>query len=236
MSAEPRARYQYCNKMYGAAGYLVEALTGSWLGDFFRARLWEPMGMAETYLGLRDAEKRGGGLILADEYYYHDANSDVAGRHVPLPHEVSSDNEGAGSVISTVLDYAKYLRVMMTEAGPMSKAAHRELKTPRMVAGVRPPFAGPLTYALGWGVAVFGGEEVFPHLGQVGMFVSIMLMVPSRQFGIVVFQNSDPPTHELVTFKILYDYFKVPGVDRINFDAQYVVRTCPNPAGAPPYT
>lgn len=228
MSAEPRAAYQYCNKMYGVAGYLIETLTGrSWLGDFFHRHLWGPMGMDETFLGLRDA-RSSSDLLLADEYYYHNRSK----RHIALPHTVDSDIEGAGSTtISTVLDYAKYLRIMMAGADPMSEAGHRELKRPRIIAAgpPSPPFAGHVGYALGWFCAVLGGEEAYWHTGQTGMFVSTMIMVPSRQFGIAVFQNSDPPAHQMVAYKILYDLFKVPQAERFDFDAQYVAPPLSHP-------
>jgi len=41
---------------------------------------------------------------------------------------------GAGSIISNVLDYAKWLKVMMNEEGPISKEGHKELKKSRIVA------------------------------------------------------------------------------------------------------
>ncbi|KAK7753033.1 hypothetical protein SLS62_004982 [Diatrype stigma] len=56
--------------------------------------------------------------------HYHNGSK----RHHPLPYTVDSDVEGAGFTISTVLDYAKYLRTMMLEAG------HRELKRPKIIA------------------------------------------------------------------------------------------------------
>ncbi|RYP84306.1 hypothetical protein DL769_001221 [Monosporascus sp. CRB-8-3] len=102
--------------MYGVVGYLVETLTDSRLGDFFHSNPWRPIGMNEIYLGPRDAE--GSGLLLVDEYYY---NNSTKG-YVSLPHAVASDVEGADSItVSTVLDYTKYLRGMMTEAGPCQR-------------------------------------------------------------------------------------------------------------------
>ncbi|RYO91802.1 hypothetical protein DL762_002021 [Monosporascus cannonballus] len=61
---------------------------------------------------------------------------------VSHPTLVASDVEGTGSItFSVVFDYAKYLPVMVTEAGVMSKAGHRELKTPRMLKALFPqPF------------------------------------------------------------------------------------------------
>ncbi|KAF4871654.1 Protein flp [Colletotrichum siamense] len=216
MSAEPRARYQYCNKMFGVMGYLIETLTGRWLGDFLRERLWEPMGMEETYFSLRDAE--GSGLVLANEYVY----DPVQGRHLQVPHEPFSAEEGAGSIISNVLDYAKYLRVMMNEDAPLSKDGHREVKTPRSFSSMsKPPFVGPVTYAFGWNQAVFEGERAYFHSGQVNQFVSIMIMIPSKKFAVTVMSNTESPAIELIADHLLYEHFGVPKEKRLDLNKQY---------------
>ncbi|KAF9881432.1 hypothetical protein CkaCkLH20_00578 [Colletotrichum karsti] len=216
MTAEPRAKYQYSNKMFGVMGYLIETLTGSWLGDFLREHLWEPMGMNETYFSLEDAEKSE--LLLADEYYY---DSDSAA-FIQVPHEPWAAEEGAGSIISTVLDYAKYLRTMMNEEAPMSKEGHRELKTPRSFSSMsNPPFLGPVTYANGWNQGIFEGERAFFHFGQVTMFVSIMIMVPSKHLAVTVMSNTESPLPELIAHHILYEHLGVPTAKRYDPNEKY---------------
>lgn len=53
LSAELRTRYQYCNMMYVTAAYVIETLTGFWLGDLLRERIWKPLEMKSTVCGLR---------------------------------------------------------------------------------------------------------------------------------------------------------------------------------------
>lgn len=160
--------------------------------------------LTPKYFSVQDVEERGGALFLADEYYYYHrphSNSNVTerGQYVALPHATSSPQPGAGSTISTVVDYAKYLRAMMAETGPLSAAGRRELLRPRIIAdeAAPPPFVGPYGYALGWTHAVMAGEQVWSHAGQVGMFTSFMAMIPNLQRGVVVFQNTDSPAHEV---------------------------------------
>ncbi|KAG7082292.1 penicillin-binding protein [Colletotrichum scovillei] len=216
MAAEPRTTFLYNNKMFGAMGYLIEVLTGSWLGDFFREYLWEPMGMNETYFSLKDAERSG--LVLAKEYYYDPDD----GSYLQLPHEPSSGEEGAGSIISNVLDYAKYLRIMMTESAPISKAGHREVKTPRtLVAPAMAPFTGPVSYALGWNTAILGGEQVYFHTGGVNMFISMMMMIPSQQIGVVVFTNTDVKAPQVIATHILSEHLGIPKYKRPDMNEQY---------------
>lgn len=37
-----------CLVMYATASYVVETLTGQWLGDYLREKIWEPLGMKST--------------------------------------------------------------------------------------------------------------------------------------------------------------------------------------------
>lgn len=48
LTAEPRTTFQYCNLMFVVASHVVERLTGVWLGDFLKERIWEPLGMKST--------------------------------------------------------------------------------------------------------------------------------------------------------------------------------------------
>lgn len=48
LTAQLRTKYQYSNHMFIVASYLIERLTGVWLGDFLRQRIWEPLGMNST--------------------------------------------------------------------------------------------------------------------------------------------------------------------------------------------
>jgi len=43
-----RTTFQYCNLMFVVASHVIETLTGVWLGDFLRERIWEPLGMNST--------------------------------------------------------------------------------------------------------------------------------------------------------------------------------------------
>lgn len=219
MSAEPRARFRYNNMMFGAAGHLISKLTGSTLGRFFHIYLWDPMDMNETFLHLDDPLLEASRLPVADGYWWLNSTGEYV-RQPMRTWEVLAD-EGAGAVLSNVLDYAKYLRVMMAEAGPVSKAGHRELKRPRMFTEFeKGMFVGPVTYGLGWMSGIFEGEQVYFYTGTVTPFVTFMLMVPSKGYGIVTMANAYSKVRELVTYRILYDLFGVDEERRRDLEAQ----------------
>ncbi|KAI0121106.1 penicillin-binding protein [Xylariales sp. AK1849] len=217
MSAEPRAKFQYNNQMFATAGYLIETLTGLSLSAFFHEYLWGPMGMNETFLDFNDPELKARSSQVADEYYYKNST----GEYIQIPHVEDVPDAGAGAVVSNVLDYAKYLRTMMGEEGPLSKDSHRELKTARSFWDrPGPPYVGPTTYSLGWASGIFQDEQVWFHAGWTGMFLTEMLMVPSKEIGIVVMINSlAQGAIKSVLYRILYDLFEVEEKKRFDFEA-----------------
>src|SRR5438876_11318479 len=57
ITKELRTTFQYCNIMFIAVSHVIEVLTGMWLGDFLRTRIWEPLGIKSTFFSLDDAQK-----------------------------------------------------------------------------------------------------------------------------------------------------------------------------------
>lgn len=55
MASSPRINFCYRNLMYATLSYVIETLTGQWLGHALRTWLWEPLGMRNTYLSLEQA-------------------------------------------------------------------------------------------------------------------------------------------------------------------------------------
>lgn len=226
LSAEPRTKFQYNNMMFAAAGLLISKMTGLGLGAFLHKYIWAPMGMNETFLGNYDPIFTSSGLSIADSYLWEPGSSSyVKNRDFDrgLGDFVRGD-EGAGAVLSNVLDYVKYLRIMMAEAGPISKAGHRELKKPRTFHHLNEAMfgPGPLYYGLGWASSVFEGEQIYWHTGTVTSFVTFMVMVPRREYGVIVTANSGSKARELVTYRILYDLFRVDEGKRRDFEELYV--------------
>lgn len=152
--------------MFATAGHLITTLTGLDLGTFFRRHLWLPMGMHSTFLGPYDPHLPGSGLPQADGYWWvpnersdedddDNNNSTEAGSYVRMPTPDVRGDEGAGAVMSNVLDYARYLRVMMAEAGPVSRAGHHELKRPRTFHDMHADLVGRL-----WEDRPFGADRL----------------------------------------------------------------------------
>jgi CubicO group peptidase (beta-lactamase class C family) len=99
---------------------------------------------------------------------------------------------GAGFIVSNVLDYTKWIRAMIDQALPISKAGHAALRSPRAITnGIRKdsPYTGIEGYSLGWDKAVYKGYEVFQHAGGMEAFGAEVVFFPELQYGLVAFGN-----------------------------------------------
>jgi hypothetical protein len=78
---------------------------------------------------------------------------------------------GAGSIISNVLDYSKWLRSLLTATGPLSQSQINDLLAPRTLVTEKEPWLnGPKAYTLGWFNGNYRGIEYFEHSGGLEAF------------------------------------------------------------------
>lgn len=203
--------------MFAVIGHLISVLSGATLSEFMKTELWEPNNMLRTFLSLQDA--RASGNIIAKPYFY---DNDTAS-YVEVPYVEFPGDEGAGMVISNALDYAKYLRLMIEGGAPLSSSARQAILGPHMLTStlLAQGFdVGAQYYGLGWDGAVSLGEASFRHGGLIGEFTSIMWIFPRRKFGVVVFQNSANDVANLISRRIIYDFFRTPGAERTDFEGR----------------
>ncbi|MCJ1430887.1 hypothetical protein MMC27_000237, partial [Xylographa pallens] len=157
-----RTTFQYCNIMVGTVGYVIEQLTGKCLADVFMERIWNPLNMTSTFLHLKTALKSR--KYLATAYRWSDSSQDF--QVVPYPDQKSG--EGDGSMISNVLDYSKWVRMMIGRAPPLSVTAHQALVTPQMImSGDAQGLLSPSLYGQGWMLQTYRGVDVVFHGGAV---------------------------------------------------------------------
>lgn len=105
--------------MYGLnvdlLGYLVEIWSGMSLDSFFRQRIFEPLGMNDTYFNV-PAEKAGRLVYLYSEDsvgHLIKQSGKVLGLNVNFPLRKKTYFSGGGGLSSTVYDYAVFLQMLL---------------------------------------------------------------------------------------------------------------------------
>ncbi|ROW03036.1 hypothetical protein VMCG_05697 [Cytospora schulzeri] len=246
LNAPPRTKWQYCNHMYVVATHAIETLTGGrWLGDVLREWIWAPLGMHGTYFSLGDAAAAP--EHLADGYAWdRTAGRDGGGggggggfiRVAPMP---TDEVGGAGSVMSSVVDYTKWIRSLLREDGPVPKEGHRAFKTPRMIVSPgdalppssasgeknkknKDPFDSPFMYALGWETASYRGHKFWAHSGGMHAYGAEVYFFPDLDFGVVTFGNTAVTSNGLglvLLWGLVDDKLGVPEEDRHDWASGY---------------
>lgn len=171
LTAEIRTKFQYCNLMYGAVGHAIETLTGTWLGDFLRTEIWDPLQMNDTYFSLGDA-LRDSAPTLATGYEWSNDSQSVVETEWPYVDAVP----GAGAVISNVLDYSRWVRSLFDRDGPFTDAAYTKFITAHSIPdpvlwkgpqqlNITLTYGGEL-YGLGWELSNYRDELLVSHGGK----------------------------------------------------------------------
>jgi CubicO group peptidase (beta-lactamase class C family) len=216
MSQEIRSAWQYNNAMYIAVSHMIEVATGDWLGDFLQKHIWAPLNMNSTFFSLDDARRyaasAGNDTTLAVPYGWDEEKFEMA--EVPYCEGVLS---GAGAVISNVLDYSKYIRSVMRQSGPLSKEGYAAMLEPRSFCPpMLPQLKNQILYTLGWMTSTYQGEFVMFHPGGLEGMTATMILFPDREWGVLVFCNSDGPGRETLAWHLIDEMLKVPQEDRID--------------------
>ena len=186
MTAEPRIRFQYCNLMFTTLGVVVERLSGLGLGKYLTEMIWGPLEMRSTFLSLEDAKKCG--AVLAQGYHW----TNLSAGFVPLPLTPVDQVGGAGATISTVLDYAKWVRMFLHHESPLLHRGYAAVLEPRMIMDSVPSYvATDSLYAAGWIRSTYRGQKVVWHNGGLPGFGAMVVFLPESKFGVVVMGNSE---------------------------------------------
>lgn len=199
-----RTHWMYSNIMYTVATHLVSTVTGENYTDYLHKRLWDPLGMTNTFHDAPDIEAHSATARQATGYTFdRDKNEYISIISGPEP-----EGQGAGCIWSSAGDYAKWIRALLTQNPPLSRDAYNELIRPRMVVPDPDPipFYSDLLYALGLQKESYRGRSIISHDGSVDGFRAKVAFLPDQNWGIVMFGNAENAFFlQQVLFHVLMD-------------------------------
>lgn len=212
-----RTKWQYCNLMFVTMGHLIEIVTGKTLGDFLRERIWAPIGMNETFISFAEARAARPRVDISRGYY-----TDRAGNSVDVGDYDWSQSSGAGNMVSSATDYAKWLRVMIDRAPPISSASHAQLVSAHSIVSpnVLGPNSAPITYGFGWTIRSYHSEVLIDHGGAQPGYATGVFYLPRRKFGLVLFSNNmmaGSLAIQSLAYGLIDDLLRIPDKERIDW-------------------
>lgn len=141
--------------------------------------------MTETYLCLPNAEKAQRHI---SQGYYIDQDGELSSTERVFTETL----RGAGNILSSVSDYAKWISTLLNRGPPISQMGYEALFGGHSIVSANPiePYQTPTLYGLGWMSQAYKGEIIISHEGaQLGYGASVILL-PQRNFGLVILGNN----------------------------------------------
>ena len=213
---DPGSRFQYSGEGFYYLQRAVEKITGGAFEQFMETRLFAPLGMRASTYGWRDdtdtrlvtghnrgnpvrgqsrefsngllkyAQSQGKPLAVFTHEDIVAAMSAIKPSPPTLPNFMIPNS--AGSMLTTIADYATYLgRVLV----PAKDAVEITPPTRQQMLAPATRVNSALAWGLGWGLESDEGREYIWHWGDNGNYKNFVLAhLPSRS-AIIVFTNGN---------------------------------------------
>lgn len=204
-----RGGFIYQNVMYLVAGQVIEKASGMSWERFMTTRVFEPLGMKNTF------------PTLASTNTYRNkskAHFEIKREVTVIPEMAVDAAAPAGAVWSTSDDMGKWIAFLLGNSKldkPLLKSAtHSELFKPQVIlpANFYPTFSLTkpkwTTYGLGWFQHDYRGEMVNFHTGSLAGRTAIVGLLRDKNTGVYIFGNID---HVEVRHALMYKAFDVFG-------------------------
>jgi CubicO group peptidase (beta-lactamase class C family) len=171
-------RFQYSEDNAIVLSLIVQIVSGQPFGQYLQDHIFAPLQMKHSFVDQNEAERNG----MAQGYRWWFGLPVAA--TLPYPTDVL----GASFIISSAEDMTHYL-IAQLNGGNYAKTS---ILSPDGVAELHRPVAPIGTgdrYAMGWVVGTRNGVPVIWHGGDTANFHADVVLVPERQWGIVILDN-----------------------------------------------
>lgn len=224
-----RSRYAYNNLCFVVAGEVVAAVSGKSWEDFVRERILQPLGMNDTFISSDGLDFAAGNVSVP-----HSRGWRLEGTLRPIAPTRDHVWAAAAGIKTNVTDLTRWVTVQLNQGKLadgkqlFSERQAREMWTPQIpirvsdpsptLASTKPHFAA---YGLGWSLRDYQGRKIVTHTGGLTGMVSLTLMVPEENLGILVLTNQEEGgALQAIAYHVLDHYLALEPVDWIRAYAE----------------
>ena len=184
----PGSKYSYSGEGINLLQFVIEAITKQSVGDMMRERIFEPFGMTRTSMTWVDR--------FADDYA-----SGYDEKEQPLGHNKRTGVRAAGSMDTTITDFARFMEAVMQSKG-VTKQAKATMLTPQIQIHSKQQFPTPsiettdenrairLSYGLGWGLFHTRYGKAYFKEGHDDGWENHAVAFPDKKIAVVLMANS----------------------------------------------
>ena len=181
VSFAPGAGWEYSNTNYVILGMILEQLTGRPIGDLYKERIFDPLGMDSSSFPADSAAIPSPHLSGITAQGQPDGTTAVATDWNP------SYTFSAGEVISTMDDLQKWGHALFTGEGILTPEL-QQLRRDSILTS--PP---PNTATAGYGIALGNRDGWWGHTGEIPGYNTALFHNYESETTIIVIVNSDIP-------------------------------------------
>jgi CubicO group peptidase (beta-lactamase class C family) len=196
----PGEKYFYCNDGFTLLAKIIEKVSGTPFSTYLRDHILTPLDMPQTCLDETEVTAR---TNIATGYHMQE------GKAIPTAQMTDPYSQGAGGVISSVLEMSHYLRCYLQQG----RSPTGQLLQPQTLAQMfvmqpgsvnKYALFGTSGYGLGWGIMTdFLGQQVYQHGGSTLVSGAMALLVPAQELGIIVLGNNGSAPIGIIAFSLL---------------------------------
>ncbi|HTQ64321.1 MAG TPA: serine hydrolase domain-containing protein [Puia sp.] len=199
-------------------GYLVEVVSGMSLNDFFKKRIFEPLGMNDTYFYIPAEKHKRLATLYTEDTLQHLMKSPPIqyGFHVDYPNLNGTYYSGGAGLSSTPYDYAIFLQ-MILNGGIYNGKRILSRNTIRMMTmnQIGDLYVGENKFGLGFSIATEKESALLPaQAGTIawgGYFNTSYWADPKEKIIALIMTQMSPNSHGEI-----FDKFKVLVYQSIN--------------------
>jgi CubicO group peptidase (beta-lactamase class C family) len=217
-----RTKFDYDNLLYIVAGEVIARVSGMSYETFVQKRIIEPLQMNHTFVG----------SLMKDTTNLATPHSSESGTIKTIDAFDIGIGSAAGGIFSNAADMSKWM-IMQLNKGKygtnlstlFSLKNHTEMWTIHTVLPTDnfPRYNSHFNgYGLGWGLSDMKGNLVVEHTGGLPGMLSLVMMLPDMNLGIVILtntQNGGEALFQSVAYTIVDSYL---GLDNFGWTDKLV--------------
>ena len=187
--AKPSEKFYYSNEGMNLLGFVVEEYTGQKLELLVKELVFDPLNMSRSSMIWQTVFEENHALG-------YNKKGELMGA------QKRANARAAGSMVSTSMDYAQFIKVIMEKKG-LSDALMTQILTPQMAIKTLRGF-GPsrdsittkndpiqLSWGLGWGLFNSNYGKAFFHAGNTDGWKNYCIAYPDKKMAVILISNSD---------------------------------------------
>jgi CubicO group peptidase (beta-lactamase class C family) len=180
--------WSYNNAGFGVAGRVIEVVTGQTFEDAIHDLVLKPLGMEISFFFANDVmtHRFVAGHLVLDQDDPTKTHADVT-----RPWALARTAHSAGGIVSCVEDMLRYARFHLGDGvGPSGERLLSTESMALMHSELVPAGSGTKATGIAWMINEAGGLKTVGHGGATRGQMANLLLVPERDFAVVVLTNS----------------------------------------------